>query len=369
MNKLQLKALMSVNLRLVNPQITDRYRKKGSTGRKLTKKLANQFLINTAIFLLIYGLALVWMDFSKMPGMFTFYLSLFVLLGFSQSISGIYNIFFAGKDLPAYLPLPFREKEIFFSKVLIVISSIIPFTLPMFLVFLLTAVRSGIFVIWSIFLSLLGYLLILSIIILLCALIVFGLTKTTLFKKHQNTVMGILMWVTMIIAIGGIVLMNSTNQSADSGASHDRPIIGMFMPIFRMFHQPSSISSLITWGALMIALIILGIVLIQFVLPHISEQLTQVNTVSVSNQTKKNHRTNQGLHQILNSYNFGLLKEPNLLLQVFSSSILFPLIFVVTIAFARIPLNLGTLPAKWLGLIFVAAISFSVFSSISKTSV
>jgi len=103
MNRRQLKALMSVNLRLINPQLTDRYRKKGVSGIKLTRRLTMQFITNALVFMFIYGFTMFSYDFSKLPGMFTFYVALFILLGFSQSISGIYNIFFASKDLTSYL--------------------------------------------------------------------------------------------------------------------------------------------------------------------------------------------------------------------------------------------------------------------------
>ena len=121
MHKSQLRVLLAVNLRLLNPQLTDRLRKKGASGSALSKKLMRQFYLNALMFLGIYGLTMLAFDFSKLPGMFTFYVALFILLGVSQSISGIYNVFFAGNDLVEYLPLPFRNQEIFMSKILVVI--------------------------------------------------------------------------------------------------------------------------------------------------------------------------------------------------------------------------------------------------------
>lgn len=59
-----------------------------------------QFYLNALMFLGIYGLTMLAFDFSKLPGMFTFYVALFILLGVSQSISGIYNVF-----LPAMILL------------------------------------------------------------------------------------------------------------------------------------------------------------------------------------------------------------------------------------------------------------------------
>ena len=104
MNNQQLRVLLAVNLRLVNPQLTERLRKKGTSGSALSKKLTRQFYLNALLFLGVYGLTMIAIDFSKLPGMFTFYVALFILLGISQSIAGIYNVFFAGNDLAEYLP-------------------------------------------------------------------------------------------------------------------------------------------------------------------------------------------------------------------------------------------------------------------------
>lgn len=354
MNKRQLKALFAVNLRLLNPQVTDRYRKKGKTGAKLTKKLQQQFFINTLVFILIYGLMMLSMDFSKLPGMFTFYALLFILLGFSQSISGIYNIFFAGKDLNSYLPLPFRQKEIFFSKMLIVCLNIIPFTLPMCIVFFVTSLRAGIFLLLALLIAILAYLMILGIILCFCSLIVFALTKTKLFQKHQNGVMNAFIVISTAIAVGGILMMNHSN------AGYDRPAIGFLLPLFQLIKAPFAVNNLLVWLVLVVLLIVFGMPVKYILLPHLSEQLTQVNTAAMSQVSKRKRVKKSGLKQNLDSYNRRLLQEPNLLLQVIMNSVMMPLIFIFSFAFAKIPTDL---PLKWLGVFFVAGIFYSCFTT------
>jgi hypothetical protein len=133
MNKDQFKNLLAVNLRLLNPQVTDRLRRKGKSGAELTSRLKMQFLLNGLIFFLIYGMVMLPINLAEYPNMFTYYVVLFVLLAISQSISGIYSVFFAGKDLNNYLPLPFKQKEIFLSKVTVVAINVIPFIFPLFI--------------------------------------------------------------------------------------------------------------------------------------------------------------------------------------------------------------------------------------------
>ncbi len=67
------------------------------------------------------------MNFVKLPGFFTYYVALFGMLGLTQSISVIYNIFFEGNDLQVFLPLPFGQEQVFSAKILVVALTIIPF--------------------------------------------------------------------------------------------------------------------------------------------------------------------------------------------------------------------------------------------------
>lgn len=357
MNKRQLGALLAVNLRLVNPQATTRLRKKGSTGKALTKRLSYQFLLSAVLFVFIYGATIIFSDFSKLPGMFTFYVALFVLLAFSQSISAIYNVFFAGKDLNSYLPLPFKQNEIFLSKILITTFNILPFTLPMLLVFFTTGWRAGMVIPLAVILAIVVYLLVIAIVLAVCSLIVFGLTKTKLFRKNQSLVMNILIGVSMIVAIGGILLMN---QSQASSSSIDRAVIPLFMPLFEMFKEPLSLISGLSWLGLIVLLLIPASILKIKILPKLSEQLTQASTTSSSGSKKHKHQGYQSIRQVLDSYNLQLLKEPNLLLQVVMNSVMIPLIFVFTFSFAKLPTDL---PMKWMGVFFIAGISFSLFTT------
>jgi len=368
MDKKQLKAMVAVNLRLVNPQFTDQYRKKGKSGPAMTRRLFFRYLLNSVIFMMIYGYTMFSLDFSKMPGMFTFYVGLFVLLMFSQSISGIYNIFFAGKDLDSYLPLPFRQKEIFLSKMIVVASSIIPFTLPLLVVFFVTGWHFGIMIPIAIILALVVYVLLAALVLLICSLIVFELTKTKIFREHQTVVMNVLMAATILIAMGGIFLMSGRDNYVD-GTISDREPVAILLPLFQIFERPLSVNSGATWLSLLALLVVFIMLLKYLIWPHLNDQLTLANTVfkSTSNRRKKVRR--RGLRQMLRAYNLQLLKEPNLLLQVVSNSIMVPFVFVLTFAFGGTSANLGALPLKWLGVFFVAGLSLAAFTTNQTTLV
>ncbi|MEG3032701.1 MAG: ABC transporter, partial [Enterococcus sp.] len=147
----QLKALIAVSLRYSNPQVTDRLRKKGR--KNLSQAIINQYLLSGLVFLAVYGSMLFMTNFAKMPGTFTYFATLFSLLGLSQGVSVIYNIFFESKDLGSYLPLPFKQSQIFIAKNIVVALSVVPFIIPLLVLFFLTSLKSGLNIILALFIS------------------------------------------------------------------------------------------------------------------------------------------------------------------------------------------------------------------------
>lgn len=365
MNNQQLRVLLAVNLRLVNPQLTERLRKKGTSGSALSKKLTRQFYLNALLFLGVYGLTMVAIDFSKLPGMFTFYVALFILLGISQSIAGIYNVFFAGNDLAEYLPLPFRNQEIFLSKILVVIFNTVPFTIPLPLIFVMTMTQAGYFVGLGIVLAILMYALILGLILCGCALIVFGLTKLKVFRTHQKMVMNIMLGLNALLVFVGILLMNR-GSAADSGTRIDRTVLTPFLPVYKAFMTPLTIESVLTWVGLIVALLVVLTLTWRFVLLHLVEQLTQVNTVLTANRQRR-HPRQHNLNRILRSYQWQLLKEPSLALQLFTNSILLPMILVGSVLFSGSRANWSQLSLNWVGVWFVAGMAGAIIN-VNQTS-
>lgn len=109
MNSGIIKRLIAVNMLYVNPSSTNQIRKKGRKGKQVIRSIIQQYLLSGVIFLVIYGATMILIDFAKLPGYFTYYMALFALIGFSQSLSTIFNVFFESKDLQDYLPLPIKR--------------------------------------------------------------------------------------------------------------------------------------------------------------------------------------------------------------------------------------------------------------------
>lgn len=363
MNKNQLLELTRVNLRYANPQVTNRFRNKGKNGKELTRSLISQYFLSGLLFLFLYGFLMILTDFSKMPGMFTYYVALFSILAFSQGLSVIYNIFFESQDLQAYLPLPFKQNMIFIAKIIVVALTIIPFVLPMFILFILTGWRANIFIPIAIVLAIIVFLLLLVIIFSICCLIVFGLTKMAFFKKHKKIVTTLLLVVSMVTAAGGILVMN-LNTSDYSTVQFDRNPIGLFLPIYRLFVAPFSLNGMLSFiGLIVLFLLCIGAIKL-FILPKLYEQLTDAATAKGNPQRK--HKANQSIRQLLTTYNSQLLKEPNLIMQVLTNSLLFPMIFIISFSIGG-TINLSTLENRFIGVVFLTGVALATLT-VNQTS-
>lgn len=352
MNKQKLKALLRTSLLYTNLQYTDQQRRKRKSGKKLTQAILNQYLLLALIFTGVYGAMLFTINFAEMPGFFTMYIGLFGLLSLSQGVSVIYNVFFESKDLEAYLPLPFKQLEIFLSKILAVTVTVIPFILPLFVLFSLAAWQAGIFIVLAPILGLFGFLLLLGILLFICALIVLGLTRTKLFQKHKKAVTSGLMFFSTALSVVGILYMQNSNDVEAGTQVFDRTPIAPLVPVHWAITNPFSIQGLIGWASLIALFLVLGFCIKQFFLPRLYEQLMVASTIDTFKKRKR--KTGQTTKQILRSYNWQLLKDPNTAMQVLSSSIIFPVVMVATLAGGG--LFETKIPNQLAGVTFVAGV-------------
>lgn len=355
MRKQQLLMLTRINLLYANPQMTDKARKKGKTGGKLTRYLLWQYGLSGLTFILIYGVAMFTMDFSQMPGFFTYYVALFGILGFSQGISAIYNVFFESQDLMAYLPLPFRQTEIFAAKISVVFLTVAPFVFPMMVLFLLTGVRASLFFVVTIAVSILLFLFVLVILFSICSLIVFGLTRTKFFLKHKKLVTTLLLVVTMIVVMAGVLMMNQVT-SYDTEIL-DRGAIVFLLPFYYAMTTPFHLSGVLSFvGIIGLAVLLVG-ALYWLILPKFFEQVAAA-APNQGNLTRK-HKKGRNLSQLLFNYNSQLIRDPNLIMQVFSSSLLMPIVFLLSFVFTGV-FRLDQLDERFLGVMFVAGGALAV---------
>lgn len=349
----------------VNPSSTNQIRKKGHKGKKVIRSIVQQYLMSGVIFLVIYGLTMVMIDFSKLPGFFTYYMVLFALIGFSQSLSAIFNVFFESKDLQDYLSLPIKQGEVFVAKFLAVGMTIVPFLLPLLILFFLTAFKSGYSIILAVIGALLLFLIFFILLFSLCSLIVFGMTKTKLFRQHKKLFTSLMLGFSMVVSVGGILAINFTQNSVDHSAGvTDRHAFAIFMPFYHVMHDLLTAKGLLTLGGLLVLTALLLLALRFFVVPSLYEQFSDEGSRTIA--TKRKRKNNQSLKKQLASYNHQLLKNPNLIMQVLTSSLIMPIVMVGTMVTTN-PVSLQTLGPKFMGVFFVCGIVFACIT-LNQTS-
>jgi ABC-2 type transport system permease protein len=113
---------------------------------------------------------------------------------------------------------------------------------------------------------------------------------------------------------------------------------------------------LLTLVGLLVATALLLLALRYFVVPSLYEQFSDEGSRTIA--TKRKRKTNQSLKTQLGSYNVQLLKNPNLIMQVLTSSLIMPVVMVGTLVTTN-PVDLQTLPMTFMGVFFVAGIVFS----------
>jgi|GEM_PF-283691 len=332
MNKAQIIELLKVQLIYINPQATIKAREKGHSGKKLFRGIFLQNLFLTVMFLVMYGVMMLPMNFPKLPGMFTIFATMFSLLAFAQVITSVFNIFYDSKDFKDYLPLPFDSKSIYFAKFLVVSFTILVYGLPIFALFVITSIQQGMFLPVGIALSLLLFFVFLCIIVGLGALIVSFLVQSKAFNKHKKIVTTLLMTGPVVIMAIGLVYLQNSAVVYDVDATNvimDQPIIYLFYPFFLAITQPFSVKGLLSYAFFALLIVVFYQLLSKTVVPKIQEfgmkQETRNSKLTVKTKKSKSYKS---LNSQLWSYNFSLIKNPSLLMQVFLMTLLFPMMMI-----------------------------------------
>ena len=365
MNLRQIKSLFAINLLYANPQATSQSRRRKRSGRKLTRSLMLQFLLSSLVFLFIFTMVMLPIDFPRYPGYFGFYLVLYLVFVGSQSIGTLYNIFYESKDLKDYLPLPIASINIFAAKILTATYILLPYALPIFALFLMTGLRAlGLL---GIFLAFLAFLLTAMILLAVCSLFVAILAQSKLFLRYKKIATTLLLVLPLVFGMGTYLYIVTQNQSAGfiDGTIVDRPVIPLFTPVFDWMVRPlSALSGL----GLLISLALLALILlfiVKRVVPKMFELQLQENTPS-KKKAHKSTTTYKPLSRQLLHYNLGLVKNPTLWMQSLTGFIM-PVAMLFG-ASSSGSLNLSSLSSRFFAALVLAGFGFA-FLTMNTTSV
>lgn len=346
----QLKQLIKINILYVNPQQTRKQRESGKTGSALYRALIRQYVLLGGIFAFIYGGLLLTTNLVKDIGAFTNVVGLFTVIGLSQSVTTIDNVFFESKDLKDYLPLPLSQWAVYAAKFSVVGLIILPTALPVWMMFVITGIQTGRFVGVGITVGTLLFVLYYIFLFLFCSIAIFSFAQTKLYRHHQKLMTFLMTGITMIAMIGAIVVMNS---ASDDDSTSYKPIPGLTQ-LHQVVVDPTSLTSLITVAILLVAVVMMGLLLQKWLLPKVmSGANAQTRTVT------RKHRQGQGMARQFIRYNLGLLGNPTLLTQSMAMTIV-PIVFFGIAMFVQNRFSLANLTIKYAGVTFVVGIMGAV---------
>ncbi len=322
-NRRQLMELFKVNLLYANPQVTSQMRKKGKYGNAIFRGILLQQAFLSILFIVLYGGTMLIFDFSKLPGVFTNYLAIFSILSFSQGISVVFNVFFDSKDFEDYLPLPFSQRNVFLAKMLIVAFFLLPFVLPIIALFILTAVRGGVTSVLMIPVSIIMFGLFLCFLLELIILLVSLLVQTTFFQQFKTVLTTLLMFIPTVGMIAGMMYFNQKQSNAlEESIVKDQGVIPVLDGFHSILINPFTMKSLLSFMALVVSIFFMAFFIKKKVLPNMQLKRDLTKTT----HRKENYRS---LRAQLIKYHFGLIKNPTLQMQMLSSLIIIPIIFLM----------------------------------------
>ncbi|KRL22028.1 hypothetical protein FC98_GL000321 [Lentilactobacillus kisonensis DSM 19906 = JCM 15041] len=342
---------MKVNLLYANPQLTRRQREKGKTGTALYRSLISQYLAIGVVFAVIFGGTMLFADLYHNVGVFTNLIALFTIIGLTQTITAINNVFFESKDLKDYLPLPLNQWAVFVAKFSVIVLIILPMEIPAWLIFILAGVKAGRFIGISIAIGTIMFVLFYTCLFLACSTAIFSFAQTKVYQHHQKLMTFLMTGLSMVAMFAAIFVMNTT----DDGQSVNSFIIPGFSQLHQAVANPFSMESFIVIAILLGGIAIFGAIMQKILLPKV---LSGTNVQQIR-KPKRKHKSNGGMTRQFIRYNLGLLKNPNLLMQSLSMTIFPVCIFTIIFVFQD-GLNLALLPAQDAGVTFLAGIAVAV---------
>ncbi|GAB2027707.1 ABC transporter permease [Lactovum odontotermitis] len=366
MNVRQIKTLFEINLRYANPQITTQNRKRGKAGKRLTNSLLIQYALSGLVFLVIFTLMMLTIDFPKYQGYFGLYCLLYIIFAASQSFASLHNVMYESRDLKDFLPLPVANTSIFFAKFLTVAFTVLSYALPLLTLFLITGFRAtgiiGILLAIPIFLII--FLLIMAVSVWLISLLV----QTKVFQRYKKTANLILLVLPTVGSLGAYFYLvfqnNSRTEAAFAGKLIDRPVLPVFTPIFDALVRPISLGSLLFWLLSLLVLALLYLVIQKRTIPGMFEMQLAEGPARNKKKTKNKkrvHKSSTSLSHQLFRYNLGLVKSPTLWRQALLNGYVMPFAFVFGMSMGG--LDLSQISIRFFATFFLAGGSFSLLTT------
>ncbi|MGY3724504.1 ABC-2 type transport system permease protein [Granulicatella balaenopterae] len=318
------------------PGVIEKQRKKMAKVPGLVidipKAIMKQHIWSALLFTLTYGVILGMNQMVSQPGYFSRMAGMFSLLAILQGITAMYNVFYDSNDITSYQPYPVKESEIFLAKGVAVIFPVAMFLLPLLTFFVILPFRAPVAnSLVSLVISLICFVLLFMIIACMVTVIVYFLTKSSIFRKYKQVISGIFIAICGLGVAAALIFINRSSTPTTEVTTTDVSGIPMFESLYWMIVEPLNMTTVTTLLLMFALLSIFGVIIKFLVLPNFYQDVLKTSEVAVRKRVKKSKKP-MSLRKQLIHYNFGLIQNGSLLASVLLFPIIYPLIIIVTAA-------------------------------------
>lgn len=338
----QVVELIKVNMIYANPQMIEKKRNKQAEKGEAPKipayiTIIGQNALMLVLFLGLFGFLFSAIDLVHYPGMFSTYISTFILMALLQGFYVVYNLFYDSKDLVHYLPLPFQASEVFAAKLVVLIFMLLPYLFPAWVLFLFLGMNAGHSLLVLIPGTLMLFLILMGVVFGFSLVLVHLMTKLPFFERHKQSVTTVLYSVSSLGMFGMVFFLSSTSTASLESTTEilsDLPVIPFISAFHSILVAPFSMQALIGLFSWLAALAVLSFIIFKWVIPgfYQTERTSSANQKQSSKQIEKTKsapaKRSASVKQTLFKYNLGLIQDGTLIMQFLSSKVLMPLVVI-----------------------------------------
>lgn len=351
----------------------------GESSKKMQKeniywRVLLQNLLMMGLFAFIFGSMLINLPFAQFPGVFTETIAIMLAFGLLQIFQLIYGMFYDDSQLSTYLSLPFSMVELFASKILAILLTIIAyFVTPLIMITLLgwqtghSVVLSGLIALFSTLLFIVS--------VMMGILLFFHLLHQWRFFRNNKRffVIGI------YLVLFAYLFTSMYSAGYDSGANSvngleivDSPVNPLFIGFHEIFITGQRLEGWLKIGLWLVAALGMSYAVFAWVIPQLYFGENKPNKKKeTSTQTSTNALTSTSKIKVFLKYQLKQLADTTLILQMLFSKFYFPFIIIAPLIIGEGSLDLSmltTIPHLWAVYLIVGVAIGQMMSNESSIS-
>lgn len=367
MNYKNIWEMIKINILYSNPQaLTNIQKKREKYPDKhfsAYKTVLGQQLFLVLFFLVIYFSLFLAVDYSQSSGYFSFQVALFSIITIISGFTTLFAVFYESDDTKLYLPLPVKEKEVYFAKLISSQGGSLPFLMPLLSLFIIAYWQMTHSIAVTVAATVINFLLLLLATNCISVILIYFIGQVLVKSSHKKTISTILMVISTVAAVGTIVYLQFTGNSInENGGTAKMANLPYFRGFYDVVKNPFSTASLLNFWLGIGIMAILIVFIWRTIISNYFKQFLSIQTNQPVTRKITKKTSNDNLRQTLIKHHLNTLKDATLLVQ----SYLMPLIFVMAFigpSFSSENSFLANLDSRFFGVALLIGIIMGNFIS------